>query len=241
MERKLYHLHHRFTRPIMDLAGLGIPRGVRFDNGDGDGDGDGGQGAHAGSGGKAGQVTMSQAAFDAIIRDAKAQSKRSTMADVVAKYGDLDALKSKADSTDGAEATDALKALGKAMGLDLGDNPTPKDILAKAQERITVLVTAETEAAEAKVLDTRKAALTKAGLKPELAAVLNLKGTTEEELATEIEALKPVVGAMGQQGGGNQGQGGGNGGIGGGGNPANAGHGQPAGLNDAIGAHYGHK
>jgi len=244
MKHKLFHhLHHQNRGGL--LAGLGFegaaPFGVRFDV-DPDG-GDGGQGGSAGgSGGGQSVVTMSQASMDALIRDAKAQAKRSALASITDKYGDLDALKAKADNTDGAEAAEALTTLAKTMGLEVGDTPTPKDILAKATERVQTLTQAETKAAESALLDVRRQALKDAKLNPDLAPVLALKGTTKEELATEIEALKPVVGAMGQGGLGGQaalGGQGGTGGIGTGGNPAGAGAGQPVGLQDAVGAHYG--
>lgn len=207
------HYHHPLAR-TQDVLGLGTPRGVRFfaDDDEG-GDGNGGQGGGTGGDGKS--VTMTQQAFDAIVRDAKAQARRSEREIITAKYGDLDTLKAKAEATDG-NTSELQKELDKAT--------------ARIQDLTKKVTDYEAEKAQAERLDTIRKALTDAGMKPELADVLNLKGTTPEELKAELEAVKPVVGATGSQqqppapafGG----------------NPANTGDDKPANLSEAIGSHY---
>lgn len=212
MKRPNQHYHHPL-KATQDVLGFRTHDVRNFaDGGDDDGDGSG-NGSGGGTGGDK-QVTMTQAAFDAIVRDAKAQAKRSAKAELVAKYGDLDALKAKAEATDG-NSTELQKELDKAQA-------TIKELTGKVE-------VFQAKEAEAERLGVIREALKTAGMKPELAEVLNLKGTTPEELAAELEAVKPVVGATDGQGGVR---------VPAGTNPADTGSETPAGLGEAIGAHY---
>jgi hypothetical protein len=207
------HLHHKTPRTTNLMAGLGIPMGVRFDQDPGDDDGaDDGPPKGGSGGGTKGQVSMSQRAFDAVMRDAKEQAKRSALAEITAKYGDLEALKTKADATD----TDTAKL---------------KEDLEAANTKLQGYLDKEAKAA---TLTIRQEALKAAGINPDLAEVLALEGTTAEDLATEIAdkklvetvgAVKPVPKPP----------------VGGGTNPAGIGAEPPAGLTEAIGAHYEQK
>lgn len=255
--RRKQHLHHRFPTITYDLAGLGIPMGVRFDNDDGDGDGDGHGGSGGGSGsgsGKAGgpQVNMTQAALDALIRDAKAQARRSEKTRIEETYGKLDDLKARAEAN--ADAFEAFKAVAVTLGIEVKDDQSVKDVLKVADERMKALVQTEKDKAETDQLAVRQDALKKAGMNPDLAKVLNwsdFKGATAEDLAKELEPMKSVVGAMGKGGSGGQGTGGqegqgagdgqGGGNIGAGTNPTGTGQQAPSTLHDAIAAHYDNK
>jgi hypothetical protein len=227
------HVHHRFPSVIYDIAGLGIPMGVRWDTDDEDPDGGAGSGGASGAAGGKPMVSMSQASMDALMRDAKSQARRSEQEAIQKKYGDLDELKAKAENAEGTEAKEALDTLLKSLKVDAEDGAKLKDLVAKATERAQELTKVESDQADAALLKVRQDALTKAKMNPALAGVLALKGTTPEELATELETMKPVVGATGQQGGSGQGTG-----VGQGTNPTGTGKEAPASLNEAIAAHY---
>ena len=208
-QRGQFHLHHKHRPSAVD--GLVPWWGHRALTDDG---GDNGGGSDGGSGGGGKTVTMTQAAFDAIVRDAKSQARRSERQEIEAKYGDLKALKAKAEAAES------------------GDTQAQKDLEA-AQKTIEDLTTKvegfEADQKKAERIKMVQEALKAAEMKPELAEVLNLKGETPEDLAAELEAVKPVVGATPvppKQP------------IGGGGNPAGAGGAPPADLSEAIGAHY---
>lgn len=227
------HWHHR--NPQNDLLGIGRLMGVRHFAADGDDDD-----AAGGAGGAKMAPAMTQAAFDAIIRDAKAQAQRSQMEKITTKYGDLDAMKAKADAADTDDDPAITKGLDELFSLLVPDAPDGTgitDLLTKANATAKEWATLEAEKAEAATLEVRQEALKAAGISPDLAKVLKLEGTTAEDLATEIEAkgLKEAVGAATVTPPAPPVP------VGGGSNPAGVAQPQPAGLSDAIAAHYAQK
>ena len=222
------HMHYRFPRKSVE--GLVPWWGNRYDV-DPDG-GDGGTGGSGGGGSVKMAPPMTQASFDAIVRDAKAQAKRSAVAEITEKYGDLEALKTAAaEGEDDPEIAKGLDALFNILVPDAPDGTGIKDLLAKANTRVTEMAKVEAEKADADALTVRQEALKTAGIDPKMASVLNLQGTTAEDLATEIadkklvETLGGVTPAPKPP-------------VGGGTNPADAGAPAPAGLTEAIGDHY---
>jgi len=257
--RNRFHQHFPSHRPSVFALMGGMDRGVRFkvDDGDGgDGAGSGSGGSGGGTGGGSAQVVFpSQEALDAVIKERVSRAKETVRREITDKYGDLDALKAKAESTEGADAVDALNGILKALGVEAGKDGTAlKDLVNKATSRATDLAKVEADKAEADAKAVRTKIATDFGLKPETADFL--KGATEDELKASAKQMADLMGVKVPEGqGGQEGQGtgagtggtggtngtdgtGGTGDVGKGTNPGTAGTGTPANLSEAIGAHY---
>lgn len=206
-QRQMGHWHNR--QHGTEVAGL-VPWWTVRNNHDDDPDGAGGKGGSGGAGGD--MVSMSQRAFNALLADEKAKAKRSAEAALTERYGDLEALKAKADEADGLKT--------------------------KVTELETKVTDLEAEKASQAAQALRDKVAADFGLKPEAAAFLT--GDDEDalkekakELATLMGVKVPEPGAEPKEGDKPPAQP-----AGGGTNPAGGGAPEPKGLSEAISAHY---
>lgn len=197
-----FHLH--YARPT-------TPHDVRFLTPPDGGDGGGGGGGGGGTGGQV--VFPSQEAVDGVIRERLARAKETWQRDIQAKYGDLDALKAKAEAAD-----TGTKDLTKQL----------EDATKRADDAEAKVKDFEAKAADAEAAQLRAKLAKEAGLDPEKYAD-RLKGATEDELRADATALATLVGVKPAKGGTD---------LGGGTIPAGGGKDEPATLSEAIGSHY---